>query len=183
MNAQERKNEGQLSVKQSERLKAAAVFDNDASGNFERVALGEEVTRMGLGNCGLKAFQLPVPLRLRSLVQKGFNVSVDLEAYYSDAMWDRAVERGWLEPVADLAGLLSTNLLNQMAAGGTNPFSELEEGDALRLQQKFGDRGKRQASRAIGRMRQVEAERELENFRPVIEKLRAHLFPAPAAAE
>lgn len=167
----------------ADRVKAAAVFDNDASGNFERISLGDEVTRMNLGNCGLKSFQLPVPPRLRSLAQKGFNVSVDLEAYYSDAMWDRAAERGWLEPVANLAGLLSANLLNQMAAGGANPFAELLNGDALRLQQKFSDQGKRQASKAIGRMGQVEGERELENFRPVIEKLRAHLFPEPAAAD
>lgn len=161
-----------------DRVKAAAVFDSDASGNSERMALGDEVTRMNLGNCGLKSFRLSVPPRLRPLVEKGFNVSADLEVYYSDTIWDRAVEKGWLEPVADLAALLSDNLLNQMAAGGTNPFSALSRSDALRLKQKFSDRGKQQAARAFVRMRQEEAEQELENFRPLIEKLRAHLFPA-----
>ena len=167
----------------ADRVKAAAVFDNDPSGNSERVSLGGEITRMNLGNCGLKSFQLPVPPRLRPLAQKGFNVSADLEVYYSDTMWNRAAERGWLEPVADLAGLLSANLLNQMAAGGANPFAALAAGDALRLQQKFSDQGKKQAAKAIRRMGQKEAERELETFRPIIEKLRAHLFPAPVAAE
>lgn len=167
----------------ADRVKAAAVFDNDASGNSERVSLGGEVTRMNLGNCGLKSFQIPVPPRLRPLAQLGFNVSADLEAYYTDAMWDRAARSGWLEPVVDLAGLLSPNLLNQIAAGGANPFAELPAGDSLRLQQKFSDRGKRQASRAVERMGQVEAERELASFRPVIDKLRTHLFPTIATAE
>lgn len=165
----------------ADRVKAAALFDNDASGNSERVALGGEITRMNLGNCGLKSFQLPVPPRLQALARQGFNVSADLEAYYTDAMWDRAAERGWLEPVADLARLLSANLLNQMAAGGANPFAGLPVGDALRLQQKFSDNGKRHASRFIERMAQVEGEQELENFRPVIDRLRTHLFPAAAA--
>ncbi|MFT9417814.1 ATP-dependent nuclease [Acetobacter sp.] len=167
----------------ADRVKAASVFDNDVSGNRERVALGDEVRRMNLGGYGLKSFQLPVPPRLIPLVQIGFNVSADLEAYYSDSMWDRAVERGWLEPVVDLAGLLSTKLLNQMASGGANPFSELSRGDTLRLQQKFSDQGKRQAARAIERMGQREAERELENFRVIIEKLLAHLFPVSVAVE
>ena len=165
------------------RAKAVAVFDNDASGNAERVSLGEEITRMKLGNCGLKSFQLPVPPRLRTLAQQGFNVRADLESYYTDAMWNIAEERGWLEPVSDLAGLLSAKLLNQIAAGGANPFAGLPAGDSLRLQQKFSDEGKKRSSKVIARMEQAEGERELESFRPVIDKLRSLLFAVEAGAE
>lgn len=161
-----------------DRVKAAAIFDSDASGNRERVALGDEMTRMNLGTTGLKPFALPVPLRLRPLAKQGFVVSADLEAYYTDAMWDRASANGWLEKVKDLATLLSTKLLNEMAAGGANPFADLSAGDSMRLQQRFGDQGKQNAARAVQRMSQADAERELENFRPLIDKLREHLFPA-----
>jgi hypothetical protein len=81
------------------------------------------------------------------------------------------------------AGLLSPQLLNLLAAGCANPFLELPKGDALRLQHKFDDRGKQLAAKALGRMGEVEGARAMENFRPVIEKLRAHLFGVQVAAE
>ncbi|HWL56435.1 MAG TPA: AAA family ATPase [Paracoccus sp. (in: a-proteobacteria)] len=167
----------------ADRVKAASVFDNDASGNAARVSLGNDVTRMNLGNCGLKSFKLDTPPRLQPLARRGFNVSVDLESYYTDAVWERAIEDGWLEPIDDLAGLLSPNLLNQIAAGGANPFAELNQSDAARICNKFNDQGKRRASMFIQRLTQLEAERELESFRPMIDKLRGHLFQGGAAAE
>lgn len=167
----------------ADRVKAASVFDNDATGNAARVGIGNDVTRMNLGNCGLKSFKLDTPLRLQPLARRGFNVSVDLESYYSDAVWERAIEDGWLEPIDNLADLLSPRLLNRMAAGGANPFTELNENDTARICNKFNDQGKRRASMFIQHLNQADAERELESFRPMIDKLRGHLFQEGAAVE
>lgn len=51
----------------ADRVKAAALFDDDRSGNSARVSLGKEIDRMGLGKYGLKPFRLAVPPRLRDL--------------------------------------------------------------------------------------------------------------------
>lgn len=161
----------------ADRVKAAALFDNDSSGNAARVSLGEEINRMNLGKYGLKPIKLTVPPRLRNLKMNGFDISVDLEAYYTDAMWARAKENGWLEPVDDLASVLSPKLLTQIARGGENPFADLPAADALRLKQKFSDNGKRLASQVIEQMEQVESGQELESFSAVIKDLRSHLFP------
>jgi hypothetical protein len=117
---------------------------------------------------------------LRPLSIAGFNVPVDLEALYTDAMWDRAEQRGWLEDRGNLSQLLSQRMIDEIAAGAPNPFAALVPEDARRLQRKFDDRGKRAVSRMLANMRQDLAETELEAFRPVVVELATHLFP-PAA--
>ena len=164
----------------ADRVRAAALFDSDASGSAERKALGDETTRLGLRGLGLRLVSLPTPPRLRPLSIAGFNVPVDLEALYTDAMWDRAEQRGWLEDRGNLSQLLSQRMINEMAAGAPNPFIALVSEDARRLQRKFDDRGKRAVSRMLANMRQDLAEVELAAFRPVVEELATHLFP-PAA--
>ena len=164
----------------ADRVRAAALFDVDASGSAERKALGEEMTRLGLGGLGLRLVALRIPPRLRPLSIAGFNVPVDLEALYTDDMWDRAEKRGWLEDRGNLSQLLSQRMIDQMAAGAPNPFAALVSEDARRLQRKFDDRGKRAASRMLANMGQGSAEVELEAFRPVVVELATHLFP-PAA--
>lgn len=164
----------------ADRVKAAAMFDADASGGAERKSLGEEITRLGLGNLGLRVVPLRTPPRLRPLAIAGFNVPVDLEALYTDAMWDRAEQRGWLEDRGNLSQLLSPRMVEEMAAGAPNPFAALAPEDSRRLQRRFDDRGKRAASRMLANMRQDLAEIELEAFRSVVVELANHLFP-PAA--
>lgn len=163
-----------------DRVRAAALFDADASGNAERKALGEEMTRLGLGGLGLRLVSLRTPPRLRPLSIAGFNVPVDLEALYTDAMWDRAEQHGWLEDRGNLSQLLSQRMVDEMASGSPNPFAALAPEDARRLQREFDHRGKRAASRMLANMRQDLAEAELDAFRPVVVELANHLFP-PAA--
>ncbi len=164
--------------KLAERTRAVAVFDSDESGNSARSSLGEDITRMNLGGNGLKSFKLQIPPRLRALKLKGFNVSGDLEAYYTDAMWTKAAESNWLEPLSETAigKLLSPKLVGQIAKGEVNPFVGLPECDLIRLQHKFSDHGKKLASQALGKMQDEECEVELEAFRPLIEEVAKYLF-------
>lgn len=163
-----------------QRVRAAAVFDSDPSGTQERVALGTEITRLKLGALGLRVVALDAPLRLRPLVQQGFSIPIDLEALYTDAFWTHADQNGWLEPIEDLGPMLSRRMVAAMAAGGNNPFEGLAPGDALRLRNRFGDRGKRCAARWLSSLAHADAERELEAFRSLITSLRAHLLPVQA---
>lgn len=161
----------------ADRVKAAALFDADPSGGSERKLLSDEITRFGLGNLGLKLFNLGMPPRLRPLVRRGFNVPVDLEAMYTDGMWDRAEQRGWLDDQENLGALLSKRMIDEMAAGAPNPFVALVPEDGRRLQRKFGNRGKRAASNMLSKLRPEEAALELESFRELVLDLAAHLFP------
>jgi hypothetical protein len=163
-----------------DRVRAGALFDADAAGAAEQRALREEMTRLGLANLGMRLVSLRTPPRLRQLSIAGFNVPVDLEALYTDAMWDRAEQRGWLADRGSLSQLMSPRMMDEMAAGAPNPFAALVPADARRLQRKFDDRGKRAVSRMLANMRQDLAEVELEAFRPVVAELANHLFP-PAA--
>lgn len=167
---------------QADRVKAAALFDADASGSAERKALGEEMNRLALGGIGLRLVSLRTPPRLRPLSIAGFNVPVDLEALYTDDMWDRAEQRGWLEDRGNLSQLLSQRMVDEMAGGAPNPFATLVPEDARRLQRKFNDRGKRAVSRMLANMRQDLAEAELDAFRPIVVELANHLFPPAARA-
>jgi AAA ATPase domain len=163
-----------------ERVRAAAIFDADEGGKQARKALVEEMTRLNLNGLGLRVIALRTPPRLRTLAQQGFKVSVDLESFYTDDMWRRAETNGWLEPIPDLATLLSAGMVSAMAAGGPNPFQALDAGDSLRLKNKFSSAGKRNAARRLTRLAATDAERELAEFRPLISELVAHFNLGPA---
>ncbi|MBB4154396.1 hypothetical protein GGQ80_002309 [Sphingomonas jinjuensis] len=167
----------------ADRVRAAALFDADASGIAARRSLGDEMTRLDLGHLGLRVFQLDMPVRLRHLARMGFNIPVDLEAMYTDVVWDRAGQREWLEDRGNLGQPLTQRLIERMAAGAPNPFAALIPEDARRLQRTFNDRGKRAASRMIANLRDEAAEAELEAFRPTITSLVSHLFPPAARAQ
>lgn len=164
----------------NERVKAAGIFDSDAEGKKEKAALGEEITRLNLGQLGFKAIGLRAPPRLVPLAQAGFSLGVDLESFYTDGLWRLARDGGWLEPVANLGAVLSSGQVLQLAAGGANPFDGLAEEDALRLKHRFTDDGKKRAARRLARHADAAARSELEAFRPLIEQLCRHLgFPSP----
>lgn len=162
----------------AQRVKAAAVFDADLSGADARKKLADDIKRFKLSGLGLKVVSLETPVRLRPLVLQGFNVPIDLEAFYTDAIWARAEESGWLDEVEDLGLILSRRMVAELVTGGNNPFLGLAPQDALRLQKKFSQDGKRRASRWLSNLSQVDAERELEAFRPLIINLQSHLLPA-----
>lgn len=157
-----------------ERVRAAAIFDNDSSGKRARASLTDEMKRLNLTGLGLKVVGLPTPTRLRTLAREGFQISVELESFYGDEMWRRAENSGWLEPINDLGELLSSNMVGAMAQGGPNPFQALNDKDALRLKFKFTDAGKSNAARRLARMARPEAEQELAEFRVLITELRNH---------
>lgn len=164
----------------AERVRAAAFFDADPSGSSERKLLGDEITRYGLGSLGLKLFKFDMPPRLRSLAALGFNIPVDLEAMYTDGMWNRADQRDWLENQDNLGELLSKAMIEKMAAGAPNPFAALAPEDARRLQRRFSDRGKRAASIMLSKLTPEAAAPELESFQQLVRNLTAHLFPRVA---
>lgn len=161
----------------TDRVRAAAVFDADTTGGTERKALGEEITRLNLGGLGLKVLTLGTPPRLRALARRGFNVAVDLEALYSDEIWNRADRNGWLEPRENLGSTLSKSMVDELAAGGPNPFAALAPSDTLRLQRRFTDNGKRAAARVLANLSSDRAQHELAAFQQIVSDLVGHLFP------
>lgn len=165
----------------NERAKAAGIFDSDPEGKKERSALGDEITRLNLGQLGFKSIGLKTPGRLVPLAQARFNLAIDLEAHYSDGSWQHAHSNGWLEPIANPGELLSAEQVNDLFNQGTNPFDALSEADALRLKHRFTDDGKKRAARRASRMPEPAARSELDPFRPLVAELCRHFgFAAPA---
>lgn len=158
-----------------ERVKAAGIFDSDTEGNKARAALGEEITRLKLGQPGFKLFDLRTPKRLVQLAQSGFNLAIDLEAFYTDEMWRLAQESGWLKPVTQLKPILSDAQVEQLAIGGANPFEGLAQQDTLRLKYRFSDEGKKKAAKRLAGMTEAKAQVELDGFRPLVAELCTHL--------
>lgn len=157
-----------------ERVKAVAIFDADLSGSTARKNLIAEIERLNLSNLGLKILGLRAPNRLVPLIQKGFQIPIDLESYYTDSMWERANSGGWLESIDELNNLLSPNMVKTMLDSGANPFQSLSPADALRLKFKFSDNGKRNAARKIMRATSAEATQELDEFKPLIAQIMRH---------
>lgn len=158
------------------RVQAAALFDADSSGTASRRALADDIKRMNLGNPAFRILSLDTPPRLQDLSKKGFRLPIDLEAYYTDALWAHAEgQNDWLELAADVERRLSAKMVRELVSKGTNPIDGLSPADKLRLQYGFSDRGKERASKRIAALSGAEAQRELAAFKPLIEALVLHL--------
>ena len=156
------------------RVRAAAIFDADASGKGARDVLQEEIKRLTLSALGLRVLSLRTPNSLVAICQRGFRIPIDLEALYTDETWSLAERRGWLEPRPDLGAILSADMVQDMATGGSNPFQALEPRDSLRLRFRFSDAGKRSAARRVARLSLADGKRELANFTNLTTIIRDH---------
>jgi Predicted ATPases len=163
------------------RMRALALFDADEEGKRAKRELSNELQRLRLDNSDLvKAMCLIEPPRLRAL-KTNFRIPADLEAFYSDSLWDLAEQRGWLVPVADLTNRIAPEINNRLIIeGGGSPFEGLGNIDRLRIQKTFSTEGKRLISQHISRMPPDQAEEALVDLKPVINRILANLVPERA---
>ena len=157
-------------------VKAVSVFDSDVSGVAARDELHENMRKLKLGGVPyFHAISYRTPLHLQGLAKRGFNIPVDLEALYPDDIWLLAEKNGWLAEVENKAPLLSPGLVNKLANKEENPFSNLENIDALRLKYRFTDQGKQLAARHVSNLTGKAADHVLASFKPLVEMLVGHL--------
>lgn len=149
-------------------VRAVILFDDDAAGRKARTELSDRLVQLNARAGVPSALLLPPPERLVPLRRQGFRPRIDLEAYYSDRTWARAAQDADLEDHNDLTEVLSDTMLRGLAAGGENPFSGLDEADALRVRKGFGRRAKVKVATRIARMTPDAAVLELDALRPLL---------------
>lgn len=161
-----------------DRARAMAIFDSDAAGLSAREALREDLSRMNLANTPhFRVHVLRAPPALVPLLRRGFRIPIDLEAYYSNAVWERSAGRGWLEDKADLSQVLNQRMLHDLAGGGANPFDALDQPSGRRVRSSYTKDGKARAAAYLAGLPDAEARLELANMQPVIQAMADHLFP------
>ncbi|PZQ58490.1 MAG: hypothetical protein DI570_17790 [Phenylobacterium zucineum] len=106
-----------------------------------------------------------------------FRLPIDLEAHYTDTLWARAAQQGWLEDNEDLSQVLNQRMLHDLASRGANPFEGLDEAAGRRVRSVFTSEGKVKAAAYLAGLPEEKARVELAAFEPVIQVLAEHLLP------
>lgn len=161
-----------------DRVRGAAVFDADPPGAAAKQALHDDMTRLNMTNSPhFKVIALRTPGRLQALLRRGFRLPIDLEAFYSDALWEAAKDEGWLQEKPDLSVVLNQRMMQDLAAGRGNPFDGLNDADKLRVKCCFTDEGKGRAAARLSTMAEAAARLQLAAFEPLMQGLAQHLTP------
>lgn len=158
------------------RTRALAVFDDDLAGREAKENLTADIQRLKLKHSPhFEYFILPPTAETIELRKKGLAAPSDLESYYSQALWQLAQKRGWLEEVADMSTRLSPKTVKCIVNGGLNPVKELDADQALRFIFTFSADGKEKMSKYIAAMDDDEARKQLSLFNPLIQRIVAGL--------
>ena len=106
-----------------------------------------------------------------SLNRKGILTPIDLESYYSDAIWMHADnQQGWLEPSNYHFRARDLQLIRN---------SCLSHEEEIRISKKFTTRGKTEMAKYIVELGDKEAKEALAEMKPTLEKIKNHLMMHP----
>ena len=158
-----------------DRTPAVAVFDADQAGKKSRNELLDNMKNMGLDQTELKVLTLETPPRLRDLVSQNFSIAIDLESYYTDAVWKHAEEQGWIKEDRKSLGGLSPKLLREFLDKKVDPRVRLSRRDQRRLKYHFTTRGKLKAAKYIQQLSDEDARNVLAQFEPLTSTIVEHI--------
>ena len=153
------------------RKRVFAYFDRDSAGEAALKKLQLEIENLNLTKLPRRTVALPVPPEVQALRQRGYEIPVDLEALYSNALWARADRAGWLEERKNLHFLVSDRLMKRIFNGEISIGEELDEAALRRVKRTFSTEGKTKAIRHIFQQSEDKAQEILFNLKPIISEI------------
>ncbi len=168
----------------SDSAKAIAIFDADEAGQSAKKNLSDQFKVLGLEKSqNVRFFCLTRPKSLRDIATHGIELPSDLEAHYSDKLWQKAQDEGWLEAISDTEVL--ARLHDDLAAKiivSQMPLPTLSTSENLRFRFRFSPAGKSKAARYISRLSVEEAKDVLRDLSVIVKRAESFFFEKTKAA-
>ena len=160
------------------RVRAVAIFDGDAEGRKAYKKLNEDLEKLKIQKGPkFKVRILKAPRRLHELGSKHFALSIDLECYFDDSVWEVAEEKGWITSIDDPRAGLNDDMVKEVFRTKVDPRESLDISDRRRLRKRFTKDGKRQTARYVAKLSNEEAESALRELKDLVGQITSHLLP------
>ena len=164
--------------KASARIKALAIFDRDGEGKKANRQVKESLVKLGIQQGPeFRTKLLDTPSSVRKLKQAKFVVSIDLETYLDDTVWEEAENKGWLEDVEDPRAGLSEDMVKHFFRTLDDPREKLSVAERRRLQKRFTMRGKRHVANYVAKLPAENAVVALAQFEELVGEVIDYFFP------
>jgi hypothetical protein len=162
-----------------DKVLALALFDSDEAGKTAKKELMENIKKINIKtqNRSLVAKSISPSANVLGLLQKGFKIPLDIESLYTNSLWSKARNQGWLVDVDSPQDRLSKNQVTDLLRSKIDPYADLSDDEQMRVDMTFSDDGKIKASKYIAKLRDKNAQRELVNFKGLIQEIVATLLP------
>lgn len=167
--------------KHDSKLKAVLILDNDSKGIECRDSIQKSLgTNYG---CILKIKLLKKNRQLTNLIQKGFNLSADLESYLPHNIWQHAFENSWLTAKDGLSQKFTEAKIKSLFDTQENALELIEqqnEHDKIMINYTFDDKGKERVSKYIENLSDEEINQNniLVNFEDLISEINEFIISA-----
>ncbi|MEJ6531757.1 ATP-dependent nuclease [Pseudoalteromonas lipolytica] len=153
-------------------LKGLLLLDKDDAGKAAKNSFSDRKSQKSNVKC---MYFEPTDF-LKELFPQGFNVSIDLENLYPEAIWNLALNNGWLEKVECEASKFTENKRFEMFNNNTTPRELIETLSPLQkliVEYKFKIEGKIEASNYIKSLNDQELREYglIKAFEPTLNKV------------
>jgi hypothetical protein len=157
-------------------VRAALLLDKDDAGEATRESFNKTVNNPS--NSFVKPFYWDMPTAPAGVLQ-GFKLPKDLEALYSDEVWNYADTQGWLE-YRDVKKHITDALNKKIISAAFNNqtmdmFGDVEPNDELRIRKQFSDDGKVKAANWLAQKKAVEIRMYLSNLDRTLQEIFVYL--------
>ena len=165
--------------KTSARVKALALFDGDDEGRKANRQLNENLGKLGIQRgAEFRTKVLETPVGVRKLKKDGFVLSIDLEAYFDDTVWEKAECEDWLEAVEDPRAGLNDDMVKSFFQTLVDPRKALTSAERRRLQMRFTSQGKQEAAKYVARLSREKTVVALGPLEGLVRGMVAYFFPS-----
>lgn len=149
------------------RIGVGAVFDKDAAGKAAHKKLQDDLSALNLTGLRQSILFYPDTIRLADLKRRGYAIPIDLEMHYSDAVWIKAENKGWLVERANQSQLLDDRIVRKLLEG-KNPLDNLSVEDKRRFSKTFSDDGKIKAAQYVSGLVDAEQREALQSLSKIV---------------
>lgn len=109
-------------------------------------------------------------------IDVGFNLPIDLEFLYADAVWETAEKNNWLEDLANPGMRLTKVKKEQVVANAfaevqPDLFGGVEQTTQRRIKKQFSVNGKTKAAKWLNECNELVAKTHLSNFEPTLKEI------------
>jgi hypothetical protein len=147
----------------TDRPKAVGIVDGDAADS--RRKFNEQPDNIRSAKC----FCYPTPTHLHAALAAGFKVPVTLESLYPASVWDDALNADRLER-RDATKIYPDILTKRILFGEAQPGDGIDPGWAVFVNYDFKSEHKIPTARRLALRDQPVCERDLSNFRAVLDE-------------
>lgn len=152
-------------------LKAFVLLDSDADGVRAAATVTQELSGVKISRQYVAVAHIEGAQSHQQILASGIELPTDLEASFSDELWEVARENGWLEPRDDWGGYIRQDIAQRSLVTGGDFFEGWTASQLLRRDCRVSNAGKQELRAYINGLNDADFRYHLRALHGLLERV------------